>query len=110
MCPPNAAVVLVLAHHHGHGVPTDEAFDAPLHGAVARVRQLAFGTDRVDIRGIEEVGNTGALGARAVGQLLQEISRAVRAGLIDYLVKGLNPFRGLPRIQVHNPLVPFLVH
>ena len=42
----DAAVVLVGAHHHGHRVPADQALDAPLDGAVARVGDL-FSTGMV---------------------------------------------------------------
>src|ERR1019366_6480341 len=45
----DAGVVLVLAHHHGHRVPADEAFDAALHGAIARIGDLVFGANGVDV-------------------------------------------------------------
>src|SRR5688500_16639030 len=38
----DAAVVLVLPHHHGHRVPAREALDTPLDGAVSRIGNLGF--------------------------------------------------------------------
>ena len=106
----DARVVLVLADHHGHGVPADQALDAALHGAVARVRNLILGTDRVHIGGVELDRQFRAADARALGQLVQQVGGTVRTGFVDDLIQGFHPFRCLLRIEVDNPLVQFLVH
>ena len=45
----DAVVVLVLVRHHRHGVPARQALDAPLQRTVARIWNLLFGRDRVDV-------------------------------------------------------------
>ena len=106
----DAGVVLVLPHHHGHGVPANQALDAALHRAVAGIGSFVFGADGVDVRRVEVDRQFGAVGARALVELFQQESGAVRPGLVDHLVQRLNPFGGFLWIQVHNPLVQFLVH
>ena len=106
----DAGVVLVLPHHHGHGVPADQALDAALHGAVAGIGHFVLGPDGVDVGRVELNGQFGAVGARPLVQLLQQVGGAVRTGLVDHLVQRFHPLRGFLWIQVHNPLVQFLVH
>ena len=106
----DAGVVLVLAHHHGHGVPADQALDAALHGAVAGIRDFVFGPDGVDVGRVEMDGQLGAADARVAGKLFQEVARRGRARLIDHLVQRFHPLRGFLGIQIHNPLTEFLVH
>ena len=55
----DAGVVLILVDHHGHGVPADHAFDPPLHGAVARIRQLRLRSGIVFMYGVLRwIGNS----------------------------------------------------
>ena len=56
------------------------------------------------------IGMFGAVDAGALGQLVQQVRGAVGAGVIDNLVQGLHPLRCFLRIEVHNPLIQFLVH
>ena len=106
----DAGIVLVLPHHHGHRIPANQALDAALHRAVAGIGDFLFGANRIDIRSIELDSHLGAIGARAFVELLQQKSGAIRTGLIDHLVQRLNPLGSLLWIQIHNPLVQFLVH
>ena len=41
----DAAALPIGAHYHGHGIPTNDALDAPLYFATARKRRLAFNGD-----------------------------------------------------------------
>ena len=106
----NARVVLVLAHHHGHGVPTDQALDPPFHGAVARIGHLIFRTNGVDVGAIQRARRCGPVPMGRFGQLLEKVRGTVRTRLIDDLLERLYPFRGFPRIEIHSSLVQFLVH
>jgi hypothetical protein len=107
---PDAGIVLILPDHHGHRIPANQALDAALHRPVAGIGGFIFGADRINVRCVELNGHLGAVGARAFVELLQQKSGAIRTGLIDHLVQRLNPLRSLLWIQIHNPLVQFLVH
>ena len=71
---------------------------------------FVLGADGVDVRRVEVDGQFGAVGARPLDELLQQVGGAVRPGLVDHLVQRFHPLRGFLWIQVHNPLVQFLVH
>ena len=73
----NAGVFLVLAMHHGHGVPADQALDAPLQLAVARIGHFFRRGDGVQVGRVElhwhiDAGRPGALyqGTQQLGPLL----------------------------------------
>jgi len=85
----NAVVELVLARHHGHGVPSGQALDAALQRAVARVRHLFRRADRVDIGRVVLDRQLDADGASAVRQALQKERRPIGARLLHHLVQGL---------------------
>ena len=106
----DTGVVFILAHHHGHGVPPDEALDAAFHGAVAGVGHFVFHRDGIDVRGIQVSGEIDAASVRARGQLLQQVAGAVGPGCLDHLVERLQPLIGFLRIQIHNPFSSCLVH
>ena len=63
----DARVILVLPHHHRHGVPADEALDAALHGAIAGVRHFVFHPYGIDVRCIQVDGEFGPAITRARG-------------------------------------------
>ena len=84
----DAGIVLVLPDHHGHGVPANQALDAALHRAVAGIGGFLLGTDGIDVRRIELDRHFDAIGARALVEVLQQKSGAVRTGLIDHLVQA----------------------
>ena len=106
----DAGVVLVLAHHHGHGVPADQALDAALHGTIAGIRHFVLGADGVDVRRVELNRQFDAVDARPVNELLHQVGRPILSGLVDHLVQCFYPLSGFPWIEVHNPLVQCLVH
>ena len=60
--------VLVGADHHGHGVPADQAFDAPFDFAAAGEGSLPRLSDGVDVGC---VGGEGDLDAAAKGFVLE---------------------------------------
>src|ERR1035438_5214160 len=79
----DAVVVLVLADHHSHGIPADDALDAPLHGAVAGVGNFVFHANGIDVGSIEVNGEFGAAVAGLFGEAFQQETGAVRSGLVD---------------------------
>ena len=91
----DAGIVLVLPDHHGHGVPADQALDAALHGAIARVCQFVFGTNGIDVGRVQMNGQVGTLSPRALGKLFQQVCGAVRPGLVDHLLQRFQPLSGL---------------
>src|ERR1035438_10537229 len=97
-------------NHHGHRVPTDQALDPPLHGAVAGIRNFLVGPDGVDVWRVQVDGQFRAAGPGALRQPLDQICRAVRAGFVQDLIQRFHPLRSLLRIRVDNPLVAFQVH
>ena len=108
--PANAGIVLVLTHHHRHSIPAQEAFDAALHGPVARVGLLIVGPDGVDIRGVQLNRKFRAATLCAFIEFFEQEGRAVRTYFVHHLIERFQPFRGLPRIEVHNPFVQLLMH
>ena len=107
----DAGVVLVLVHHHGHGIPADQALDAALHGAVAWIGDLIFGTNGIDVRRVPQARRFDARDFSVAGQLLQDVCGSVRAGFVDHLVQRFHPLRGFLWIRIfYSPLIQFLVH
>src|SRR5579863_3001796 len=106
----DAGVVFILPDHHRHRIPAQEALDAALHSAIAGIGYFVFGTERIDVRSVEVDGQFSAVGARPLIELFQKIRSAIRPGRIDHLFQGFHPLRSLLWIEVHNPLVQFLVH
>src|SRR5262245_8660127 len=106
----DTGIVLVLTDDHGHRVPADQALDAALHRPIAWIGSFLLGADRSDVRRGERDGHFHAIGARAFMVVHKQKSGPIRIGLIDHLVQGLKPLGSLLWIQIHNPLVQFLVH
>ena len=110
MWPPMPASYLFWRDHHGHGVPADEALDAPFDGAVAGIGHFLLGRDRVDVRRIQVDRQFDAGRGGALVQLLQQVGSAIRSRLIEHLVERFQPFPGFLGVQVDHPLSYFLMH
>ena len=106
----DAGVVLVLVDHHRHRVPADDALDTPFHGAVARIRHLDLRGYAIDVRRVEVDGQLGACRGGALIELFQQIGGTIRAGFVQDLVQGVQPFPGFLGIQVYYPFCYVLVH
>ena len=92
--------VLALRHHHGHGVPAQQAFDAALHGAVAGVWDLDIDdADGVHVGGVELHRQLCPIHLRAFVLLAQQVRGAVSPGLTGYLIQSLQPLRRLWGLQ-----------
>ncbi len=90
---------LVRAQHHGQRVPADAGLDAPFHLAVARVRRLLPGGDRVDVGGVRAERQVRARAAGVVDELLEEVMRAFRTLRLEYRVDGFDPLTSLDGIE-----------
>ena len=98
----DARIFLVLAMHHGHGVPANEALDAPLESAVARVRNFLGDGDRVEIRRIQLDGHIHARLSSPPGKSFEQLRPAARPFLVHDLVKCLNPFSDFLGIRFYG--------
>src|SRR6185295_4964799 len=86
-----AGVLLVGAHHQGHGIPAHDALDPPLKGPVARVRRLLALRNGVDVGRVAGEGEDDVLLVPLLEQLLEEEARAVPPLALDDLLEGGQP-------------------
>ena len=96
----DAVFVAVAAHDHGHGVPADQALDAALDLAAARVGHLLVGVDGVDVGG---VGGERQLDAARLGmsaQFAEEPADAGRATGLQHVVQRLEPLAGFEGFEL----------
>jgi hypothetical protein len=87
----DAGVLLVLAMHHGHGVPADQALDAALELAVAGIRNFVLHRDGVQVGRVELDWNVNAGGASALYQGAQQLGALVGTFVVHNLVEGFQP-------------------
>ena len=88
------------AVHHRRRVPPDPRPVAPLGLLVAREPRLLVGRDGVDVvRGVQRRHRDAAL-PRALEQLQHDVAGALLALPLEHRVEGLDPLRGLVRIDV----------
>src|SRR2546426_11772048 len=90
--PADAAFLTVGAHHHGQGVPADQALDAALDLGAAGEGRLLLYRYRVDVRSVGRVGQPDAVALGVDSKELQEALYPFRAALLHDVVQGLEPF------------------
>src|SRR5208283_3785202 len=78
--------------------------------AIARVGHLLFGTDGVYVGRVELRREFDSIRQSALPELFQQVGGPIGAVLIDDLIQRFEPLRGFQWIQIHYPLVEFLVH
>jgi len=108
--PPDAAFLAVGSHHHGHGVPADQALDAPFDLAAAGEGKLLFSRDGVDVG---RIGREGQFDARLLGvnaQFVQETRDALGPAALQHVVQRLQPFPGFNRFELGRLFVCRVVH
>ena len=92
--------MLVGAHHHGHGVPADEAADALFVFVVAGRADFQCGRDGVHIgRGGRE-RHVAELTPGGVQQLFHQVVGTLAALTLNDRVQSIEPLPGLDRIGV----------
>ena len=90
----------VGAHHHGHGVPADDAADALLHVEIARKRRLVLHGDGVHVVGGEHLVRDSVQRVGPAQQAVDQKANPLPALLPEHGVERLDPFPGLDRIAV----------
>ena len=98
--PADIGVVLIGAHHHGHGIPANQALDVPLDRAVARISHLFLRRNGVDVGGIPAQRDSHAQVGGAFHQVFEQVTGPVGPDLIDDFVESLNPFGGFLGVEV----------
>ena len=91
---------LVGPQHHGHGVPADQAADAPLHVLVAGKGRFLFRADGVDVARLGQRRQTDVKLAGALQQLVQHELGALGSELLGEGIEGGDPVLGLIGVGV----------
>jgi hypothetical protein len=81
----------VGAHDHGHGVPADQALDAPLDLLAAGQRRLVLGADRVDVGGDGRERQRHAGHPGVVAQRGEQPPHAAGVPLLEDVIERLPP-------------------
>ena len=89
----DAGVFLVLPVHHGHGVPADQALDAPFERAVARIGNLVLHRNGIDVSRVQLNWNIHPSAAGARNQSAKQRASTVPAFLLQELIEGFQPLR-----------------
>ncbi len=92
--------VLVRPHDHRHGVPANDAFDAALDLAIARIGRLFVEGNRIDVR---RVGGEGEIDPFAMCPLVEhakQILDPLGAFALQHVVERFEPFGRFGRIDV----------
>src|SRR4030095_11529562 len=89
--------VLVGPRHHHSRVPAYQPANASFKLLVAREPRFLFGRDRIDIGGLDQLGNAGVKHSGALEDLPQDKLRALVTLVFYQLVERVNPFLGFIR-------------
>ena len=79
----DAAVHIVGPVDHHHGVPTNPTSDVELEGLVARIFGLLFGSDRVHVRGLDELRRLHTVQTGAPQQQTEQVVGPLRPLVLD---------------------------
>lgn len=94
------AVCAVRADHHRERVPAQHRREALLELQVARVRRLLVDGDRVHVRRRARVRRREPAARRVLGELREQVLRALGARVRDDAVERVQPFGGFLRIGI----------
>ena len=97
--PADAVFHPVGPNHHGHGVPPDDALDAPFDFPAAGVDRLLLQGDGVDVGGAGRKGEANAAGLGAVPKRFEKTDHPVRVALVDHVVERLDPLGQFDRFN-----------
>ena len=88
----DAGMLPVGPHHHGHGVPADDAFDAPFDFPAAGKDRLPAGRNGIDIGrvGRKMNGNIELLGAHL--EVAQQLEDPCRPLVFINIIEAFDPF------------------
>src|SRR6266478_6378820 len=105
----DSRILLILAMHHSHGVPTDQALDAPLEGTIARVGLFFVHRYGVEIGRIQLDGDVHARLPSPLGKGLEKLGSPAGTSLVHHLVESLNPLGNFLGIRFYRNC-KFLMH
>src|SRR5581483_8119928 len=91
----DTAIVFVGAYHHRHGVPPDQALNAPLDHPIAGIRDFLFHRNGIDIGSAQRGGRLDAIESGPVGETCQQVRGSFRPALLHDSVQSFQPFAGL---------------
>ena len=98
--PPDADAGTLRARHYDGGVPADPRTVLALERLVTGEVRLVVHADRVDVRRRELLRHRHGTLARPLEQAQQDVPGARAAAVVDEAVQGLDPLRGLRRVEV----------
>ena len=78
--------------HHGHGIPADDALDAPFDFPAARVDRLPVRRDGVDVGGVGGKGQVNAQGQCPMLERFEQPDHPAGIVLADHVVQRFHPF------------------
>src|SRR5579863_7090348 len=107
---PNAVVDAVGAHHHGQGVPPDQALDAALDFLIAREDGLLFKGNGVEVRSVRSEGKSDAERLSVAAKPVQQSDGGILSFFAYYLVEGFNPLLYFLRVHAQYVDVGVSVH
>jgi len=106
----DAVVGLVLAGDHSHGIPANNALDAPFEGAVAGIRDFGLRGDGVDEVGRKANRHFNARPFCMVSQFFQEESGPVGACAVEDLIQSFEPLFCFAWIEIVDTFGQLLMH
>jgi hypothetical protein len=89
----DAGVFLVLAMHHGHRVPANQALDAAFQLAIAGIGNFLFDRNGIDVGCVELDWNFHSRFTGAMNEGIKQFTASIFSLAFDHLVKGFQPFR-----------------
>src|SRR5262245_4558621 len=98
----NAVVVAIGANDHRHRVPADDAFDAPLDFAIARIGRLFVGGNCVDVGSRRDERQVDASLISGFIELREQIADALGAFAFENVAKRFEPLLGFSRVGVDH--------
>ena len=98
--PADAVALLVGPHHHGHGVPADDALDAPFDVAPPGKHRLAIGRDGIDVGGVGRIGEADALFLGVGLQVAQQFDDPPGALAAIDVIQGFTPLPVFDVVEV----------
>ena len=89
--PANARALAIGPHHHGHGIPANDAFNASLDFAITGIEWLLANRNGVDIGGVGCKGKLDPAVVSQVGELSQQIADAFGPFAFENILERLQP-------------------
>ena len=106
----DAVFHLVGAHDHGHRVPADQALDAALDLAAARIGPFLGGVDGVDVGGVGGERQLDAGPLRLDAEVSQQAAHPGRPSVAKHIVERIQPLTRFNRFQLRHIRTVGILH